>query len=143
MNYVDEDEQYIKALCGNCQRVIKMKKENCIQTATGYSLIQPAKCVCNNPFDAILGTKETKAARDKLRYDIDQWGQRSPNIVCPLCQNKGNVHVKPVKRKKGISGGKVMGGLLTVGVSLFATGLARKEQLTQAHCTKCNSTWDF
>jgi hypothetical protein len=48
-----------------------------------------------------------------------------------------------MKRKKGISGGKVMGGLLTGGISLLATGLSRKEQATQAHCDNCKSTWDF
>ena len=48
-----------------------------------------------------------------------------------------------MKRKKGISGGKVMGARLTGNLSLLVTGLSRKEQATQAHCDHCNSTWDF
>lgn len=71
------------------------------------------------------------------------WGSVSPAIVCPHCHIKGYVHTKPVKRKTTISGGKVMGGLLTGGLSLLATGLSRKQAVTQAHCDNCGSTWDF
>jgi hypothetical protein len=42
----------------------------------------------------------------------------SRNMICSHCQTKGTVRTKEVKIKKGISGGKVMGGLLTGGVSL-------------------------
>ena len=76
-------------------------------------------------------------------FDDVQWGTVRPAMICPHCQTKGQVHTKSVKRKKGISGGKVMGGLLTGGISLLATGLSRKEKLTQAHCSNCNSTWYF
>jgi len=67
----------------------------------------------------------------------------NPELICPHCQTKGHVSTKQVKLKKGISGGKVMGGLLTGGFSLLATGLSRKEATTQAHCSNCNSTWYF
>jgi len=76
-------------------------------------------------------------------FDDVQWGPVRPAMICPHCQTKGQVHTKSVKQKKGISGGKVMGGLLTGGISLLATGLSRKEKLTQAHCGNCNSTWYF
>ena len=71
------------------------------------------------------------------------WGPVNSALVCPHCQTRGQVHTKSMKRKKGISGGKVVGGLLTGGISLLATGLSRKEQATQAHCDNCKSTWDF
>lgn len=71
------------------------------------------------------------------------WGSVNPALICPHCQTKGRVRTKAVKRKRGISGGKVMGGLLTAGISLLGTGLSRKAQATQAHCDNCNSTWDF
>lgn len=74
---------------------------------------------------------------------IEQLGYKNPVMVCPHCQNKGCARTKKVKRKKGISGGKAMAGILTGGVSLLATGLARKENLTQAHCESCGNTWDF
>jgi hypothetical protein len=48
-----------------------------------------------------------------------------------------------IKRKKGISGGKAVGALLTGGLSILATGLSRKEKSTQAHCDNCGATWDF
>lgn len=71
------------------------------------------------------------------------WGPINPEIICPHCKKKGKVHITKVKRKAGISGGKVMGGLLTGGLSLLGTGLSRKQKQTQAHCGNCNSTWDF
>lgn len=72
-----------------------------------------------------------------------KWGPINPAIICPHCQTRGKVRTKPVDRKKGISGGKAVGGLLTGGISLLATGISRHEQHTQAHCGNCNSTWDF
>jgi hypothetical protein len=72
-----------------------------------------------------------------------KWGELNTQIVCPHCQTKGYVHLKSVKRKKGISGGKATAAIFTLGVSMLATGLSRKEGLTQAHCANCNSTWDF
>jgi len=48
-----------------------------------------------------------------------------------------------VKRKKGVSGAKATGAILTLGWSLLATGLSRKEEITQAHCENCQATWDF
>jgi hypothetical protein len=74
---------------------------------------------------------------------LERYGPISPMYICPHCQTKGHVRTIPVKRKKGVSGAKVTGALLTFGVSMLATGLSRKEGLTQAHCGNCDSTWDF
>lgn len=64
-------------------------------------------------------------------------------MVCPHCQVAGQVRTMMIKRKKGISGGKAVGALLTGGLSILATGLSRKEKSTQAHCDNCGATWDF
>jgi hypothetical protein len=74
---------------------------------------------------------------------IAQFGYPSSAMVCPHCQTKGQVRTKKVTQKKGISGGKATGAVLTGGISLLATGLSRKEDATQAHCDKCNSDWYF
>ena len=85
--------------------------------------------------------------RQKMNYEAERilrtQGPVSPMYICPHCQTKGFVRTIPVKRKKGVSGAKVTGALLTMGISILATGLSRKEGLTQAHCGNCNSTWDF
>jgi uncharacterized paraquat-inducible protein A len=95
-------------------------------------------------------TPEQRAERQKqnriianMRRQNETWGPQNPALVCPHCQTKGRVRVKAVQRKKGISGAKATGALLTGGVSMLATGLSRKEGSTQAHCDRCNSTWDF
>jgi hypothetical protein len=74
---------------------------------------------------------------------VSQWGPINAVLICPHCQTKGRVRTKPLTRKAGISGAKATGALLTAGVSLLATGLSRKENVTQAHCDECNSTWVF
>ena len=82
-------------------------------------------------------------ARLKENDAVLEWGQINDNLICPHCQFKGKVRVKDVQRKKGISGGKAVGAVITGGVSLLATGISRKENLTQARCDACNSQWDF
>ena len=62
-------------------------------------------------------------------------------MVCPHCQVRGQVHTKRVKVKRGISGGKATGAVLTAGFSILATGLSRKEAATQATCNNCRVTW--
>ncbi len=64
-------------------------------------------------------------------------------LVCPHCQTMGEVRIKETEVKRGISGGKATAAVLTAGWSLLATGLARKEQLTEAYCGHCDSTWHF
>ena len=65
------------------------------------------------------------------------------NIICPHCQTKGSVTTQQVKKKVGISGGKATAAVMTCGLSMFATGLSRKNQVTQADCSNCGSTWYF
>lgn len=62
-------------------------------------------------------------------------------LVCPHCQTKGSVTTKEVKRKAGVSGGKAAGAVLTAGISVLATGLSRKQKVTELHCGKCGMTW--
>lgn len=64
-------------------------------------------------------------------------------VICPHCGNRGGVIAKRVKAKKGISGAKATGFILTGGWSLLATGLSRKEWVTDAKCKKCGSQWQF
>ena len=70
-------------------------------------------------------------------------GPLSPQFIGLHCQTRGMVRTKPIVRKVGISGGKATAALWTGGVSTLATGLSRKEKLTQAHCENCSSTWSF
>ena len=69
--------------------------------------------------------------------------KQDAHMVCPHCQTKGKVATQQVRLKKGISGGKATGAILTGGVSLLATGLSRKEDATEAKCSNCGSVWHF
>jgi len=92
----------------------------------------------SDPNEDLQGRNDFEAKQVLTLY-----GPISPMYICPHCQTKGFVHTKTVKRKKGVSGAKVTGAILTMGISMLATGLSRKEGLTQAHCGNCNSQWDF
>lgn len=65
----------------------------------------------------------------------------SHNMICPHCQEKGTVSLRPVRVKRGISGGKATGAVFTAGLSLLATGLSRKERHLAAHCSNCGVDW--
>jgi ABC-type nickel/cobalt efflux system permease component RcnA len=86
---------------------------------------------------------EKKRAEKQKADKIAAFGHTSPAMICPHCQTKGQVRTKKISQKKGVSGAKATGAILTGGVSLLATGLSRKEDATQAHCDNCNSTWYF
>lgn len=72
-----------------------------------------------------------------------QHGPINPAMICPHCHEKGKVRTTQVDRKKGISGAKATGAILTAGVSVLATGLSRKERLTRAYCGNCANMWEF
>lgn len=71
------------------------------------------------------------------------YGELKAEVICPHCHVKGKVHTKPIAKKKGISGGKATAAILTAGVSLIAVGLSREDDMTEAHCINCDSTWAF
>lgn len=62
-------------------------------------------------------------------------------LVCPHCGQTGTVRARDVKVKRGISGGKATGAVLTAGVSLIATGLSRKVKASERTCRNCGTTW--
>ena len=65
----------------------------------------------------------------------------NPQTICPHCQAQGTVITAQAKVKQGISGGKVTAMILTVGISLIFTGLAKKVVVTQCSCTNCGMKW--
>ncbi|MBB3210688.1 putative Zn finger protein [Rhodopirellula rubra] len=71
------------------------------------------------------------------------YGFKNRRIVCPHCQTTGEVRTKTVLKKRGISGGKATGAILTGGLSLLATGLSRKMKVTEARCGNCGIKWDI
>lgn len=76
-----------------------------------------------------------KRINDKVALDA--------KIICSQCQTRGSVSTRAITAKVGISGGKATGALLTGGLSLLATGLSRKQAMTEAKCSNCGATWRF
>ena len=69
------------------------------------------------------------------------WGPLKPRAVCPHCQTGGQVRMKPMKVKNGISGAKAAGAVLTGGLSTVATSPSRTAKVTQARCGACGTMW--
>jgi hypothetical protein len=80
---------------------------------------------------------------DKFARAVEPLAGGNAAMICPHCQSRGTVRTNQVKRKKGVSGGKATAAVLTGGLSILATGLSRKETVTEAHCTNCRNTWQF
>jgi len=80
-------------------------------------------------------TKKT----DDIRKSI--YGPVNIHLVCPHCQTKGNVRTRRGSKEKGISGSKATGAVITGGISVLATGLARSEDVIEAHCDVCKCDW--
>lgn len=81
--------------------------------------------------------------RQRMENPDVRWGYLNHAIICPHCGSRGVVRTRSVQQKRGISGAKATGAILTGGVSLLATGLSRKENATAAHCDHCGSDWAF
>lgn len=64
-------------------------------------------------------------------------------MVCPHCQGSNCVMTRSKSKKKGVSGSKLTGAYFTFGFSMLATGLSRKEKVTEAKCKRCGSVWSF
>lgn len=62
-------------------------------------------------------------------------------IVCPHCGATGSVRSRQITQKKGVSGGKLTGAVLTGGISMLGTGLSRKEKVTELRCGNCGTVW--
>lgn len=60
---------------------------------------------------------------------------------CPHCNGQKTVRVEHVKKKKGVSPGKIAAGVVTGGFSLLATGLAKKDEVNQLTCSACGMKW--
>lgn len=80
--------------------------------------------------------KREKAARRTAA------AEQPKRLICPHCQTRGQVTVRAVTQKKGVSGGKATGAILTGGVSMLATGLSRKEHVRQMTCGNCGTIWN-
>ncbi len=99
--------------------------------------------------EATLTPEQSAARREAKSKDWEerkarlQDGEVNPALICPHCQTKGQVRVKAIKHKAGISGSKATAAVLTGGISMLATGLSRKEVMTQANCSNCGSIWRF
>ena len=87
---------------------------------------------------AIYSSTASPAAKARRVERAEQQAQ----LVCPHCQTRGSVRSVVVTRKKGVSGGKATGALLTGGTSMLLTGLSRKEPAQQLTCGNCGISWD-
>ena len=96
--------------------------------------------------DAMKAARAKREATEQQRKTIArQGGNLNAAMVCPHCQTRGKVAIRPETVKAGISGGKAVAAVLTAGLSMLTpgVGLSRKQHMTRATCASCRSTWLF
>lgn len=98
---------------------------------------------CGAKLPASDEPKRRKSEARQRKWDQLEHGPESQSLICPHCQTRGKVRTRAVSLKAGISGGKATAAILTGGISLFAIGLSRKQQMTEAWCGGCKATWRF
>lgn len=86
--------------------------------------------------------RRKKAAEEtELQKQRQEERDRQRKIVCPHCHESGFVTGERVKLKKGVSGGKATGALITAGWSVLFTGLSREEDAKKLTCSNCGTEW--
>jgi len=100
-------------------------------TLIGMSRMKPVGAGPFWKWEALLGTS---AAPDLAT------GQS--RIICPYCRERGSVYAARGKRKQGLSGGKIVAAIVTLGFTLLLTGLSRKVETTELTCGSCGMSWD-
>ena len=63
--------------------------------------------------------------------------QMGSSNACPHCGSQGTLEAQGEVESKGLSGAKVAGALATGGLSLFATGLRKKQKTEIFRCSEC------
>jgi DNA-directed RNA polymerase subunit RPC12/RpoP len=121
--------------CPECSKQVSDQAKSCPGCGYPIKVAQVPSQIANRADNYVKGT---------LGFS-ETWGgySISEEVVCPHCSKRGCVATRRLKAKKGISGAKTTGALLTCGLSILATGLSRKEWVTDAKCKNCGSQWQF
>lgn len=99
------------------------------------------QCVCGEPKSTGHYWATNGYATCRAKVQREGAASQQAKLVCPHCQTAGGVTRHVVTKKKGISGGKATGAVLTGGVSMLATGLSRKEGANVLSCANCGMEW--
>jgi hypothetical protein len=90
-----------------------------------------------------LGSRRAESDDEAiLRAQLGAYKPRGDVLIkCPYCHQTGGVTTRRTTAKRGVSGGKATGAVLTGGMSLLATGLSRHEDVTKFRCQRCRTRW--
>lgn len=111
-----------------------------VQTPSGGTMRQE-QCVCGKPKSTGHYWATNGYATCRAKAQRATAASQQAKLVCPHCQTAGGVTKREVTQKKGISGGKATGAVLTGGASVLATGLSRKEGASLLSCSNCGMEW--
>lgn len=82
---------------------------------------------------------DKKIEDDRLRRENEAFlflhGQVNPELICPHCQKKGNVHSKSYVKNKVVKG--KVGGILKTDINM-----SQAESGVERCCNNCGSQWN-
>lgn len=157
MLYFSEDNEFIKAECETCGRVLKVHKVFADAAPVGYSLNTPVKCKCGSINRIIKGNAESTRAKRKI-YSIPEPAYKntigirraalgstppdSPSNQCDdivKCLNCGSTQLTAYKKGFGLVNAGA-GAILFGPVGLLA-GFIGSGQI-KITCLKCGNSWE-
>lgn len=157
MLYFGEDNEFIKAECETCGRVLKVHKAFADVAPVGYSLNTPVKCKCGSISRIIKGNAESTRAKRKIyagavpayknTFGIRRAVSEStiPDIPSNQfddtvkCHNCGSTQLTACKKGFGLVNAGA-GAILFGPVGLLA-GFVGSGQIIIT-CLKCGNSWE-
>lgn len=129
LQYFGEDEEYIKAECKNCDRVLRIKKIFLNRSEIGYSINPPGiTCICGSPYTSINGYNENPVY-------IKTGKQKNPEVRCPKCGAK-----QITTSTKGFGLGRAATGALLLGPVGLLGGFIGSTKVKLV-CLNCGKQW--
>jgi hypothetical protein len=90
-----------------------------------------------------LSQNKSQSSQEVISQSSQEVINGQAALLCPHCQQRGNVTTTKEKVKTGFSTGKASFAVVTLGITTLVTGLAKHGYITKARCSSCGSEWKF
>ena len=126
-------------------------KQICTQCAKEYEVkwIRPSgeclhcfrKAAKQQKQQAEFERRQQEAGPQQSLFEVLTTGKHMANVICPHCQERGHVYQRSETQKTGFSTAKATFGILSGGLTIFGTGLAKKGRVRILECHNCGVAW--
>jgi hypothetical protein len=122
MKYFSENDTHINIECEKCGKVLKVKKERCINKSGIIELSPPLRCFCGDVCGTIYKNKKANNSNNQIK-----------------CSNCGSTQITAGNKGFGL-GKAAVGGLLLGPVGLLGGIIGSKKVIVT--CLNCGHKWN-